>query len=80
MNENDERVGGVRSVKVRHFSTEELIQVQQLLDLEQEFLEWVDRLAKIRGNSRNLSLVRTNVEQAVMWGLKEVVGSSFVTG
>jgi hypothetical protein len=73
--EEDDRVGEVPAIKLRHFSAEERIQIGQLRDLEQEFVACLNRLVQQKGgNTRCLSLARTNIEQGVMWALREIVG------
>lgn len=71
--DEDDRVGGSPRFQLRHFSTEEILQINQLKELEEETLKILDAMAKIKGgNTRCLSLARTNVEQGIMWALKEI--------
>lgn len=71
--ELDGRVGGIAS-NGRHLSMEERLQIKQLNDLEQEFLLWLDRLAKQRGgNTRCLAIARTEIQTGVMWAVRDIL-------
>lgn len=73
--EDDDRVGEVPSLKSRPLSIEERIQLKQILDLEQEFISCLERIAKQRGGStRNLSIAKTEIQTGVMWARKELMG------
>lgn len=52
----------------RVLSDEEKARMQQIKDLGLAFHDLLDSL----GNSRELSLARTKVEEAVMWGVKHL--------
>jgi hypothetical protein len=74
---NDQRVGPTNYLSDRVFSDEESLQINELTGLEAEFLSCLDRLAKQKGNNtRCLSLARTNMQQARMWAVEEILTSS----
>jgi hypothetical protein len=71
----DERVGPTNFLANRVFSAEQSLQITQLMNLETEFIACLDQLAKQKGgNTRCLSLARTNVQQARMWAIEEIIG------
>jgi hypothetical protein len=71
----DERVGPTNFLADRVFSAEESLQINQFMNLEVEFVACLDRIAKQKGvNTRCLSLARTNMQQARMWALEEIIG------
>lgn len=71
--EDDDRVGEVPSARSRPLSIEERLQVKQIQDLERELLSCLDRVAKARGgNTRSLSIARTEIQTGVMWALREL--------
>lgn len=71
----DERVGPTNFLANKVFSSEESLQINQLMNLEAEFTACLDQLAKQKGgNTRCLSLARTNMQQARMWALEEIIG------
>jgi hypothetical protein len=49
-------------------------QIVSIEDAGKAFLELLDFIASQSKNSRELSLARTNAEQAVMWAVKHVTG------
>lgn len=67
---DDERASNVMRKEYRPLSYEEQLQVQELKDLGTEFVAACHRI----GKSRELALAITNMEQAVMWGVKWVTG------
>lgn len=73
----DDRVGPTNFLADRVFSAEESMQINEFTNLETEFIECLDRLAKQKGgNTRCLSLARTNLQQARMWVVEEILSSS----
>lgn len=54
--------------KYRALTDEEKMQVRELKDMGEAFIRKCDGL----GESRELSIARTNIEQAVMWSVKHV--------
>lgn len=70
---SDERT---KNNAVRHqyrvLSENEKIDMQALKDAGQSFLDHIDTVASHSQNSRELSLARTKVEEAVMWAVKHV--------
>lgn len=71
--EEDDRVAEVVSERSRVLSIEERLQVGQIQDLEQELLSCLDRVAKQKGgNTRYLSIARTEIQTGVMWALREL--------
>jgi hypothetical protein len=65
----DERiVNNVMRHEYRVLSESEKIQIQAIKDLGEEFLHRLDSL----GNSRELALARTKMEEAVMWSVKHI--------
>jgi len=54
--------------KYRVLSDEEKQQMQDIKDMGQAFIEYLDRV----GGSRELSLGKTKMEEAVMWACKHV--------
>lgn len=74
-NENDDRVGEVPSIQPRHFSAEERLQINQIRELEREFISCLERLARQKGgNTRCLSIAKTEIQTGVMWALREITG------
>lgn len=66
---SDERVvNNVMRHQYRVLSDDEKIQMQHIKDLGMMFWEFVDKL----GSSRELSVAKTKIEEAVMWGTKHV--------
>lgn len=61
-------VNNVVRHEYRVLSDDEKQQMLTLKDLGLAFIEACDRI----GQSRELSLAKTNAEQAVMWGVKHV--------
>jgi hypothetical protein len=57
---------------VRHqyrvLSEDEKAQMTKIKDIGLEFLEYIDSI----GSSRELSLAKTKVEEAVMWAVKSI--------
>lgn len=68
----------VRNNVMRHeykiLSEDEKVQMISAKDLGLAFHEWVDRQEQIDGRSRELSLAKTKIEEAVFWGVKHVTG------
>lgn len=52
----------------RVLSDEEKAQMKKIKDLGLDFLEYVDSI----GQSRELSLAKTKIEEAVMWAVKSI--------
>lgn len=66
---SDERVvNNVMRHEYRILSDEEKSQMKMLKDMGLEFVELCDRI----GTSRELSLAKTKMEEAVMWAVKHV--------
>jgi len=66
---SDERtVNNTMRHAYRVLSDEEKAQMAEIKDRGLEFFEMLDRL----GNSRELSLAKTKIEEAVMWGVKHI--------
>jgi hypothetical protein len=66
---SDERiVNNLMRHNYRVLSDAEKIQMQTIKDLGLEFAMYCDRV----GSSRELSLAKTSIEQAVMWAVKHV--------
>lgn len=57
----------------RVLNDEEKKQMRQIKDLGLEFHTYVDSLFALRG-SRELSLAKTKIEEAVMWAVKHLTG------
>ena len=68
--DNSRTVNNVMRHEYRELSADEKIQMQALKDIGLEMWELLDHI----GASRELSLAKTNLEQAVMWGVKHVTG------
>lgn len=56
----------------RPMSHEQRMQVAELQNLEVEFIMLCNKI----GKSRELSLAVTNIEQASMWAVRHLLGSS----
>lgn len=68
---SDERiVNNVMRHKYRILSDEEKMSMQNIKDIGLEMYEKIDQI----GQSRELSLAKTNLEQAVMWAVKHITG------
>jgi hypothetical protein len=65
---DDRTVNNVMRHQYRVLSDEEKAQMQRIKDLGLEFHQLVDKL----GGSRELSLCKTKIEEAVMWGVKHI--------
>lgn len=66
---SDERVvNNVMRHEYRVLSEDDKADMRRIKDLGREFWELCDRI----GNSRELSLAKTKMEEAVMWGVKHV--------
>ena len=66
---SDERtVNNVMRHQYRVLSDEEKAQMQAVKDKGLELHDWIDGI----GHSRELSLAKTKVEEAVMWAVKHV--------
>jgi hypothetical protein len=75
--EEDDRVGDIPSLKYRVLSIEERMQVHQIRELERELLLCLDRIAKQKGgNTRPLSIAKTEIQTGVMWALRELTEES----
>lgn len=72
MNSTDDSrtVNNVMRHEYRELSPDEKTQMQALKDIGLEMWELLDHI----GTSRELALAKTNLEQAVMWGVKHVTG------
>ncbi len=61
---------------VRHqyrvLSENEKIDMLAIKDAGADFLRHIDTVATRRGDSRELALARTRVEEAVMWAVKHI--------
>lgn len=70
---DDDRIGEIPFLTSRVLSAEERLQLNQIRELELEFLSCLDRLAKQKGgHTRCLSLAKTNMQQARMWAVEEI--------
>jgi hypothetical protein len=68
---SDERtVNNVMRHEYKVLSDEEKQSMQAVKDMGLEFHEYIESL----GNSRELSLAKTKVEEAVMWAVKHITG------
>lgn len=68
---SDERViNNVMRHQYRVLSAEEKEQMKQIKDLGLKFHEELDSI----GVSRELSLAKTKIEEAVMWAVKHITG------
>ena len=66
---SDERtINNVMRHEYRVLSDEEKIQMRQIKDIGREFWEFVDRM----GQTRELALAKTKIEEAVMWAVKHL--------
>ncbi|WP_180901969.1 Acb2/Tad1 domain-containing protein [Martelella soudanensis] len=65
---DDRTVNNVMRHAYRVLSIDEKAQMQDIKDRGLEFVEMLDRI----GTSRELSLAKTKIEEAVMWGVKHV--------
>lgn len=66
---SDERtVNNVMRHEYRVLSDEEKLQMKQIKDLGLQMVE----LLNLIGQSRELSLAKTKIEEAVMWGVKHI--------
>lgn len=66
---SDERTtNNVVRHEYRTLTDEEKAQMKRIKDLGRDLIEALDEI----GQSRELSLAKTNAEQAVMWGTKHV--------
>ena len=63
-------VNNVMRHEYRVLSDEEKQAMQKLKDEGLAFWEFLDRL----GSSRELSIAKTKIEEAVMWGVKHITG------
>jgi hypothetical protein len=73
----DDRVGITNFLADRVFSEEEKLQINQFIDLEADFISCLERLAKQKGGmTRCLATARTQMQQARMWAVEEVVGQA----
>jgi len=67
--ESDARtVNNIVRHQYRVLNQEEKDQMVHIKDMGQEFLDYLDSI----GSSRELSLAKTNLEQAVMWAVKDI--------
>lgn len=68
---SDDRVANnVMRHNYRVLSDEEKAQMKEAKDRGLEFVEFLDKI----GNSRELSLAKTKMEEAVMWSVKHITG------
>lgn len=73
----DDRVGITNFLADKVFSDEEKIQINSFMQLEEEFIQNLERLIKQRGGPTwCLSLARTNMQQARMWAVEEVLSTN----
>ena len=66
--DDDRTRNNVMRHEYRVLSDEEKMQMKLIKDLGLDFVQLLDRM----GNSRELSIAKTNVEQAVMWAVKHL--------
>ena len=62
--------GNVMRHKYRVLSIEEQHHMRMVKDLGATFYDFVDKI----GNTRELSLAKTKIEEAVMWAVKHITG------
>lgn len=67
---DDRTANNVMRHEYRVLTGDEKAYMLKLKDMGAEFVAFCNRL----GSSRELSLAKTNVEQAVMWAVKHVTG------
>ena len=68
---SDERtVNNVMRHEYRVLSDEEKAHMQRVKDMGLDIYEYIDTI----GSSRELSLAKTKIEEAVMWAVKHVTG------
>jgi len=66
---SDERtVNNVMRHQYRVLSDDEKVQMQDIKNKGLEFWNFIDSL----GNTRELSIAKTKLEEAVMWGVKHI--------
>ena len=65
---NERVANNVMRHEYRVLSGDEKTQMKRMKDLGLEFLEFCDSV----GTSRELSLAKTKIEEAVMWAVKHV--------
>lgn len=73
------QVGPIRHV-YRVLSDVEKQQVEAVKDQGQAFLDLIGEIEGIDGRSRELSIARTKIEEAVMWSVKHVTGPKAQAG
>ena len=68
---SDERtVNNVMRHQYRVLSDDEKVQMQEIKDRGLELWEFIDSL----GDSRELSIAKTHIEEVVMWSVKHITG------
>lgn len=67
---DDRTVNNVMRHEYRVLSDAEKAQMQKIKDLGLDYHEFVDSI----GQSRELSIAKTKIEEAVMWAVKHVTG------
>lgn len=66
---DDKRISNnVMRHEYRKLQTQEMVQMKQVKDMGLEFFNMIDGL----GASREISLAKTRVEEAVMWATKHI--------
>jgi hypothetical protein len=63
-------VNNVMRHEYRVLSAEEKARMQSVKDIGREFHDLVGQI----GNSREISLAKTKIEEAVMWAVKHITG------
>ena len=71
----DERVvNNVMRHGYRILSEEEKLQVRTTKDLGAQFVQSLTEIERLRGRSRELSIAREKMEEAVFWAVKFITG------
>jgi hypothetical protein len=70
--EEDEGVADPMRTTYRVLSREEQAFVRDIEDMGSQFFTLLTSIERVRGKSREVSLAKTKIEEAVMWSVKEV--------
>lgn len=70
---SDERTANnVMRHEYRSLSEDEKIDMKAVKDKGLEFYQLIESIERLRGKSRELSLAKTKIEEAVFWAVKDI--------